>query len=240
MRTMPETCLLRPFKCLAMTAFGWMAVSLLVLLPIAPILAQEHAPAAPSLLEKLAQTAAEGLRSKSRLLTPGDAKLRVSRDHVVIQTTNAYDPSGIRYLAIHLRFQNKHDSAVTVHVQTCQLIVGNVTVPRVQKPSDLNGMPIGLPGETTTDLKDMLGPDELVIPARVGRASAWMVFAPLPQNRDLPPLIVRLDTSAGPIDLDITRIENEALTSQLERMGPEGRMGIARIAGELNVINAPI
>ena len=180
--------------------------------------------------------------TQDRLLTPADAPLVVSRKYAALQLTNAYNASGIRYLVIKLGFRNTQTSDVTVNTKASKLLVGNEEILRVQGKSELQSNQIMLPDRAAPqvhDIDELQGPSPLTVRANVKSAEAWLLFANLPRTRDLPPLKLRLDTSAGPIEIDLTRIENEAITSTLERIGPSGRIGIARIAGELNALNAP-
>lgn len=174
-----------------------------------------------------------------RVLTPADAPLQVTRKVVLIQLTNAYDPSGIRYMAIQLGFRNTGTTDLTVNTKASQLLVGNEEFLRVQVREELPSYPIELSGEVTRDVEDLQGKSPVTVKANGPTAEAWLVFARLPRTRDLPAMTLRLTTSVGKIDIDLTRIENEGLTFSLERIGPSGRIGIVRVSGELNVINAP-
>ena len=204
-----------------------------------PVAAQYEALPLPEFSNQLIQVPAPAGPRADRLLTPADAPLVVTRQVVLLRLTNAYDPSGFRYLAIKIGFKNRGANSVTVNTQASQLLVGNEEFLRVQKNQELPSEGIDLPGETSNKVEVIQGPSPLTVPANGKTVEAWLVFTKLPRTRDLPPLRLRLDTSAGLIEIDLTRIENEALTSSLERIGPSGRVGIARIAGELNALNAP-
>ncbi len=239
MRTDPETRPRDSFRRWCQLTRVCLLVVGLVLASCGPVAAQGHKSGLPGLLDKFFSPVAPEVALRDRLLTPADAPLAVTRQFVRLYITNAYDPSGVRYLAIKLGFRNSGDTDVTINTKASQLLVGNDEFLRVQVKAELQGMPLDLPGEISTDVERQQGPSPLTVKAKGKAAKAWLVFAKLPRTRDLPPLTLRLDTSAGKIEIDLTRIENEALTSTLERIGPSGRIGLARITGELNVINAP-
>ncbi len=204
-----------------------------------PAAAQNEVPALPDFSTELMESMSLDTPPVERLLTPADAPLQVTRKVVFIQLTNAYDPSGIRYMAIQLGFRNTGTTDITVNTKASQLLVGNEEFLRVQVREELPSYPIELPREVTRDVEELQGKSPLTVKANGPAAEAWLVFAKLPRTRDLPPLTLRLETSIGKIEIDFTKIENEALTFALERLGPSGRIGIARVGGELNVINAP-
>ena len=244
MRTDPESCPVAPCLrwdipvCVRVISFA------LVLAACGSVAAQGHTPGFPEMLKKLISPQAAGKSSPDRLLTPADAPLVVTRQVVLLQLTNAYKPSGIRYLAIQLGFRNTGTTDVTVNTKASQLRVGNEEFLRVQVQEELGGIPILIEGElidgqSQLDVEQAQGPSPLTVRAKGKTATAWLVFARLPRTRDLPPMTLRLETSAGQIEIDLTRIENEALACTLERIGPSGRVGIVRVTGDLNVINAP-
>ncbi len=239
MRTDPETRPCDSFRRWCQLTRVCLLVVGLVLAAGGPVAAQGHQSGLPGLLDKFFSPEAPAVAPRDRLLTPADAPLAVTRQFVRLYITNAYDPSGVRYLAIKLGFRNSGDTDVTVNTKASQLLVGKDEFLRVQVKAELQSLPLDLPGEISTDVERLQGPSPLTVKAKGQTAKAWLVFAKLPRTRDLPPLTLRLDTSAGKIEIDLTRIENEALTSTLERIGPSGRIGIARITGELNAINAP-
>jgi HEAT repeat protein len=204
-----------------------------------PVAAQVDAPPLPGFLNKLLQPAAAGESRAGHLLTPADAPLVVTRQVVLLRLTNAYDPSGFRYLAIQLGFRNSGAQAVTVNTGASRLLVGNEEFLRVQKNQELPSEGIDLPGEVSNKVEVIQGTSPLTVPANGKTVAAWLVFTKLPRTRELPPLKLGLDTSTGAIEIDLTQRENEALTSTLERIGPSGRVGIARISGEINALNVP-
>ena len=204
-----------------------------------PAAAQVDAPPLPEVLKQLIERPVPAEARAELLLTPADAPLMVTRHVALLRLTNAYDPSGFRYLAIQIGFKNRGAHSVTVNTQASQLLVGNETFLRVQKNSELPSEGLDLPGESSNKVEVLQGPSPLTVPANGKTVAAWLVFTKLPRTRELPPLKLRLDTSAGPIEIELTRIENQAWTSTLERIGPSGRVGIARITGEINALNAP-
>ncbi len=211
----------------------------LMLCSTTPGAAQVDLPALLEFSTELDESTSLVTPPRERRLTPADAPLQVTRKVVLIQLTNAYDPSGIRYMAIQLGFRNTGTTEITVNTKASQLLVGNEEFLRVQVREELPSYPIELPREVTRDVEELQGTSPLTVKANGQAAEAWLVFAKLPRTRDLPDMTLRLETSAGKIEIDLTRIENEALTFGLERIGPSGRIGIARFEGELNVINAP-
>ena len=202
-----------------------------------PQLAQAETPVVEELFEGLARSLSQSLRSNSRQLTPDDAVLRVSRQHVLLNLTNAYDPSGIRFLAIRLGFKNTGSADITVDTSASRRMVGNDEFPRAQTQAEFPHFYFDLPDELSGDVATIQGTSPITIPPNRS-ARAWLVFGNLPRTRELPPLILRLETSGGKVELELSRIENEAVTSQLEQIGPSGRIGIARVGGEINVLNA--
>gem|GEM_PF-5295208 len=197
--------------------------------------AQDNGSGLPGFLRRLFGTSS----NSERAYTPAEAPLQIARTHVLLNITNAYNPEGIRYLAIQLRFRNHGMDEVTIHTKASRLQVGQEELLRVQVRDELQSMPINLTGESSDDVEVIQGTGTLMVPTNGRPKDVWLVFAKLPRTRDLPSMTLKLETSNGKIELDLTRIENEGLTSQLGRLGPSGRVGIARVAGELNVVNAP-
>lgn len=190
---------------------------------------QDDAPIVPELVAS----------SSSRRLTPVDATLQVSRLNVALELTNAYQPDGIRYLAIQLQFRNAGATEVVVVSNLSSLRIGNEDYPRVQTSRELRNHPILIRGESEQTVEGLQGENTIPVPAGGEPVNCWMVFAGLPPVRELPPMTLRIETSTGAVDLELTRIENEGLVLQLERIGPSGQVGIARLSGDLNAINVP-
>lgn len=174
-----------------------------------------------------------------RLLTTEHATLQVSRLNVALELTNAYQPDGVRYLAIQLGFRNAGTDEIVVVSNLSRLLIGNTEYPRAQSSKDLRNYPVLIRGESEQTLEGLQGENKITVPAGGELVKAWMVFAGLPPDRELPPITLKIETSTGPLDLELTRIENEGLDLQLERLGPAGRVGIARLSGDLNAINVP-
>ena len=172
-----------------------------------------------------------------RLLTPADATLQVSRLNVALELTNAYQPDGVRYLAIQLGFRNAGTDEIGVVSNLSRLLIGNDEYPRVQSSQELRYYPVLIRGESEQTVEGLQGENTITVPAGGKSVNAWMLFAGLPPARELPPMTLKIETSTGPLDLELTRIENEGLDLQLERIGPAGRVGIARLSGDLNAIN---
>lgn len=177
--------------------------------------------------------------SAPRLLTSANATLQVSRLSVALELTNAYQPDGVRYLAIQLGFRNAGTDEIVVVSNLSRLLIGNTEYPRAQSSRELQHAPILIRGESEQKLEALQGENMITVPAGGEMVKAWMVFAGLPPDRELPPITLKIETSTGPLDLELTRIENEGLALTLERIGPAGRVGIARLSGDLNAINIP-
>ena len=179
----------------------------------------------------------ESVQSAPRLLTHADSTLQVSRLRVGLELTNAYQPDGVRYLAIQLGFRNAGTDEIVVVSHLSRLLIGNTEYPRAQSGRELRNSPVLIRGELEQTLEALQGENKITVPAGGEVVKAWMVFAGLPPDRELPPITLKIETSTGPLDLELTRIENEGLVLQLERIGPAGRVGIARLSGDLNAIN---
>ena len=174
-----------------------------------------------------------------RLLTHENASLQVSRLSVALELTNAYQPDGVRYLAIQLGFRNAGTDEIVVVSNLSRLLIGNTEYPRAQSSRDLRNSPVLVRGESEQTLEALQSENKITVPAGGEMVKAWMVFAGLPPDRELPPITLKIETSTGPLDLELTRIENEGLALQLERIGPAGCVGIVRLSGDLNAINVP-
>lgn len=197
------------------------------------------APAAAqdSLFDHVARALMGGTPFRARLLTEEAAPIQVARDQLQIGITNAYDPSGVRYLAIRLRFQNRTDKPLKVQSDQCQIVLGNDVAPRVTQSAQLNEMPVALIGEDSEgDPVALQGPAEFSVAPNKSH-TAWMIFAPLPPVRDLPAIQLQLKTSQGPIPIELTHLEEQRLRVSSERIGPGGCIKICRVSGDLNILN---
>lgn len=192
-----------------------------------------------SILDRVASALLGGSAFRPQPLTAEDAPIPVSRDQLQIGITNAYDPSGVRYLAIRLRFQNRTEKPLKVQSDQCQIVLGNEVAPRVTQPAQLKEMPVALIGEDSEgDPVALQGPGEFsVAPGKFH--TAWMIFAPLPPTRDLSKVKLQLKTSAGPIDIDLSEREANRLQVTSERIGPRGCVNVCRVTGDLNILNLP-
>ena len=76
----------------------WLLVAILAGSLGAEVAAQD------SIFDRMASALLGGSPFRPQPLTAEDAPIPVSRDQLQIGITNAYDPSGVRYLAIRLRF----------------------------------------------------------------------------------------------------------------------------------------
>lgn len=175
-------------------------------------------------------------------LTPEEAKLQVSRRGLALGITNAYESNGVRWLAIELSFRNHDQKPATIHPKSARLLVGEEELLRVQVNEELRNTPLyfddeSICGSTQILPEQLLDTQPVLVPANGGVAGTWLVFANLPRVRELAPMTVRLDTSEGQIDLELTRRENENLTLQFEQIGPSGMIGITHVEGEINAIN---
>lgn len=216
--------------------FGRLIFLSLLAIGIANGLASQ-AVAQDSVFDHVARALLGGSPFRPRLLTADDAPIQVSRDQLQIGVTNAYDPSGIRYLAIRLRVQNRSGKALKVQSDQCQILLGNEVAPRVTQASQLNEMPVALIGEDNEgDPVALQGPGEFSVAPGKFRTT-WMIFAPLPPARDLPAIQLQLKTSQGPIEIDLTKQEESRLRVESERIGPKGCVKVCRVTGDLNILN---
>lgn len=193
-----------------------------------------------SLFDRVARALLGSRNSQPSLLTAEDAPIQVARDQLQIGITNAYDPSGIRYLATRLRIKNSSSKELLFHSNACRLEIGADIAPRVTTAQQLNNMPVSLIDEDPdgVDPLTIQGKDQLPIPPGQTRF-AWLIFAPLPPVRDLPDVQLHLETSQGPLQLELTKSERSRLKVESERIGPRSCVEIARVSGELNILNLP-
>lgn len=212
---------------------GWLLLSLAIAgVAITPqVTAQE-------LFKRLARALMGDPVPPSALLTEEQAPIQVSRDQLEIGITNAYDSSGIRYLAIHLRIANRTENDLIVRSSDCRLEIGKEIAPRVTKAAELNRMPVTLGGEDNDSVDPLKAQGLNQFPVPPGKSrSAWMIFAPLPKVRELPEMVLNLETSQGVIKLPLTQSEIGRLKVETRRIGPSGCVAIARISGEVSALN---
>ena len=97
--------------------------------------------------DNVARALLGGISFKPRPLTAEDAPILVARDQLQTGITNAYDPSGVRYLAIRLRIQNRTPKELIVHSNASRISLGMDVALRVTTADQLHGMPVSLIGE---------------------------------------------------------------------------------------------
>lgn len=225
---------LRRYSASLRSMMAW-AIWLIPLCLSATVSAQDEAPTG-GILGAFRRAIVQGSRPMGRAITPPGATLICTRDAIQVYTTNAYNNEGVSYLAILLRFQNTGPDPITVFSKRCQLTVGMETFLRVQTREELGSQPL-LIDDAPIDVETLQGQSEQVIPAR-SVAWVWLVYAKIPTERELPEVAIKIETSTGPIEVNLTQFENAALSLQVERIGPQDCIGIIRLTGELNALNA--
>ncbi len=200
--------------------------------------AQEDREVPPSggLLGAFRRAFHQGSRPMGRAITPPGAALVCTRDYLQVYTTNAYSEEGVRYLAVQLRFKNNSPEPVTVFSKRSQLTIGTEVYLRVQTREELKSQPLVIDGEAH-DVEALQGkPDQIIPPG--GMTWVWLVFAKLSRDRELPETTLKVVTTAGEIEVNLTKFEADALTFRSERIGPKNCIGVLHVTGELNSFNA--
>ena len=79
-------------------------------------------------------------------------------------------------------------------------------------------------------------PAEVKIPAG-GNGSIWVVFENLPLGNNIPKMTLNMKLAGRPSVLDINAYARSVMGLAVERVGPQGSLGLMTIGGSLNMIN---
>src|SRR5262245_20389828 len=92
-------------------------------------------------------------------------------------------------------------------------------------------------GQQAIQLRSLQLPAEVPVPAG-GTGSTWVLFPDLPPGSHIPPLVLQLKFGEAAREIDVNAAQRDVLAMKSERFGPRGSLGMIRISGALNTINA--
>ncbi len=143
--------------------------------------------------------------------------------------------NGSRFFATRVMFVNLTPRAVTIDTQKIRLQADGVDYEQTELPSDLRhrSFPVGAQNFQIRNLKSA-GSIRL---AAGGTGSSWVIFPKLPEGRDVPKLLLKIDVDGNPIELDVNAFARGMLALDEERIGPQGSLALLTISGALNTIN---
>ena len=164
-----------------------------------------------------------------RARTPVDVQKVVGlEDEVVVwpelvglETAEAYSPTPIRYLAIHLRIANNSAKAIEIHPAKLVLSAGPEKLKAGELPERFPAYYIEL-GDEMLEMEKIRKQQPVQVEA--GQvAQLWTVFAPVPELPIDIPLTLQVPWSTGATQLDLRAISN---ARNLQRLEPAARIEI--------------
>ncbi len=154
---------------------------------------------------------------------------------VGLETAEAYSPTPIRYLAIHLRIANTSAQAIEIHPAQLVLSAGPEKLKAGELPERFPAYYVEL-GDEMLEMEKIR--KQQPVQVKAGQvAQLWTVFAPVP---DLPieiPLSLQIPWSTGTTQLDLRAISAARLELHAERIGPGNALGWMQIEGQFDTVN---
>jgi HEAT repeat protein len=164
---------------------------------------------------------------------------------LLLGVDNAYSGEGIRYLALRLTLANTGETPVLLRDENVTLRAGPETFHAGQKPDDFREIPLQIDrGASALVNRSALPPSKLRMPEEVivppGRAvMVWCLFVGLPEFPAVPAMTLMLDfDELDTVNVDVNAQQEARLGLVEELAGPASSLGVFRIEGELNTVNA--
>ena len=145
-------------------------------------------------------------------------------------------PTNLRFFAAKLTVVNLTDQAATLKRDDIHLASDGQSYAVKEAPQQFQFHQFQI-GQQAVQLRSLQTPAELNLPVG-GSASTWILFPELPPGSHVPPLVLTLKFGETTREIDVNALERDVLGMKVERLGPRGSLGVIRITGALNTINA--
>jgi len=145
-------------------------------------------------------------------------------------------PTNMRFFAARLTLINLTEQPVVLKRDDIKLASDGQTYPIKEAPQQFQFHQFQI-GQQAMQLRALQTPAEVQI-AVGGTGSTWVLFPELPPGSHVPPLLLQLKFGDTAKEIDINAMQRDALGMKIERLGPRGSLGLIRISGALNTINA--
>ncbi len=145
-------------------------------------------------------------------------------------------PTNQRFFAARLTLVNLTEQPVVLKRDEIKLVSDGQTYPVKEPPQQFQFHQFQI-GQQAVQLKSLQTPAEVTIPVG-GTSSTWVLFPELPPGSHVPPLLVQLKFGDTVKEVDVNAAQRDVLGMKIERLGPRGSLGMIRISGALNTINA--
>lgn len=142
----------------------------------------------------------------------------------------------LRYYVAKLTLINGGDAPLLIRREDVAATIGGKKYEFTSLPSRLVTMQFQHENQSYP-LKPAEPFTEWTIPAKAA-STAWLLFAKLETDNTVPDCSIALNTSTGPITIDVTRQMRAALMQRIELIGPRASLGLVAISGSLNTVNA--
>ncbi|ADG69167.1 TPR repeat-containing protein [Planctopirus limnophila DSM 3776] len=147
------------------------------------------------------------------------------------------DGTGLmRYLAVNVSIYNGGAEPIVIRKDDVSANIGGKDYPFGNLPQRLKLMQFQYE-EKSISLKGAEPFAELSI-APGTASNVWLVFAKLETDNNVPPSVITMKSSAGPVVIDVNRQMRSALKLRIELVGPRAVLGLMTISGILNTVNA--
>lgn len=151
-----------------------------------------------------------------------------------IGSTNYYDTSGTRYLAVRLALANRSEQAIEVRREEIGVQVGMETWLAGEVPDDVRTY-LHVDG-THKSPGELRTPDSVTIPP--GQSVwFWCLFAPLPDTPEVPEMSLRI-SGANALEVSLNETARRRAALQLSKIGPRDCVGLLEVRGHLDAVSA--
>jgi HEAT repeat protein len=145
-------------------------------------------------------------------------------------------PTNLRFFVAKLTIVNLTDQPVMLKRDDIKLASDGQTYAVKEAPQQFQFHQFQI-GQQAIQLRSLQLPAEVAVPAG-GTGSTWVLFPDLPPGSHVPPLVLQLKFGDAAREIDVNAMQRDVLAMKSERLGPRGSLGMIRISGALNTINA--
>jgi hypothetical protein len=145
-------------------------------------------------------------------------------------------PTNLRFFAAKLTIINLTDERIVLKRDDVHLASDGQTYAVKEAPQQFQFHQFQA-GQQAIQLRSLQTPAEVPVPVG-GTSSTWLLFPELPPGNHVPPLALQMKFGETPREIDVNAMQRDLLAMRPERLGPRGCLGMIRIAGTLNTINA--
>ncbi|HLJ10014.1 MAG TPA: hypothetical protein VKU82_02435 [Planctomycetaceae bacterium] len=145
-------------------------------------------------------------------------------------------PTNLRFFAAKLTLVNLTEQPITLKRDEIRLVSDGQTYSVKSAPQQFQYHQFQI-GQQAMQLRSLVMPAEVNVPVG-GTGSTWVLFPELPPGSHVPPLSLQLTVGDVEKEIDVNSAQRDVLGMKTERLGPRGSLGLIRIAGALNTVNA--